>query len=428
MDKFVIQGPSSLKGTIEAGGSKNCALPVLFATLLAPGRHEISAVPRLNDMESTMKMLVHVGCVVEQRHSRTFGSDWIVDATDLTANEAPYDLVRKMRASVLCLGPLLARTGYVRVSLPGGCAIGARPIDFHLMAMERLGAEITQHAGYVDAKIPEGRKRLRGANIVFPIVSVGATENTVMAAVLAEGTSVIQNAAQEPEIRGLCEALITMGAKIEGHGSSTITIEGVKELRPMKFRIPPDRIETATYLIGAHLCGGAVFVKGARAQDLGVVLQCLQDSGAKLEINAEGIGCTGTGQIKAVDITTAPYPGFPTDIQAQWMTLMAFAEGNSVVTETIFENRFMHVPELRRLGAEMDIVGSTVHIKGKPQCFDGAPVMATDLRASASLVLAGVAARGETSIRRIYHLDRGYESMELKLRSLGANVERTLDA
>jgi UDP-N-acetylglucosamine 1-carboxyvinyltransferase len=428
MDKFSIQGGAVLKGTIEAGGSKNCALPVLFATILAPGRHKLARVPRLQDMESTMRILVNFGCSVEQKHSKAFGSDWIVDTSSITNTEAPYDLVRKMRASFFCLGPLLARAGRARVSMPGGCAIGARPVDLHLMALEKLGAEITQTSGYVEAAIPKNFDgRLKGATIHFPIVSVGATENAVMAAVLARGTTIIENAAREPEVRELCNVLSSMGAKIRGAGNSRVEIVGVESLKPMDFTIPPDRIEAATYLIGAHLTGGDVTVRGASAEDMGVVLDMLEESGAKVEKLADGVRCIGGPKIKPVDIKTAPFPGFPTDVQAQWVALMTRADGDSVVTETIFENRFMHVPELTRMGAQIDVVGSTVRIKGQRDGLQAAPVMATDLRASACLVLAGLAAKGETTVRRIYHLDRGYESMENKLHALGANVQRSVD-
>jgi UDP-N-acetylglucosamine 1-carboxyvinyltransferase len=428
MDRFVIKGPNRLVGTVDAGGSKNCALPVLFATLLAEGRHSVRGVPRLMDMESSQRMLVLLGCEVDQKFKHAFGSDWIVDASNLSSFEAPYDYVRKMRASNLCLGPLLARMGKAKVSLPGGCAIGARPMDLHILALERLGATIDQKGGFISAEVKNKDGRLHGAEIVFPLVSVGATENAVMAATLARGRTLLRNAAQEPEIVGLCEALLTMGAKISGHGTSTIEIEGVDKLRPMDFRIPADRIETATYLIGAHMTGGDVFVKGARAQDLTVPLQMLEQSGARIESSPEGVRCISDGNIKPVDATTAPFPAFPTDLQAQWLTLMTQAAGDSLVTETIFENRFMHVPELIRMGADLTVNGSAVRIKGKPKSLEGAPVMATDLRASASLVLAGCAARGETSIKRIYHLDRGYESMETKLRQLGAQVERQTDS
>lgn len=427
MDKFVVRGGKPLKGTIEVGGSKNCALPVLFATLLSAEKHKVRKVPRLQDMESTLKMLLHIGCSVDHSHTRHFGADWTIDATHIAQSEAPYDLVRKMRASILCLGPLLARTGYAKVSLPGGCAIGVRPIDLHLMALEKLGAVVHQSSGYVETKLPEGWKCLKGAHIIFPIVSVGATENAVMAACLADGTTIIENAAQEPEIRDLCRALITMGAKIQGHGTSRIEVQGQATLKAMDFTIPPDRIEAATYLIGAHLSGGDVMLEGARADDMGAVLECLRRSGAIVEISDKGIRCKAGVEILPVDITTAPYPGFPTDVQAQWMTLMTQAKGDSVISETIFENRFMHVPELQRMGANLDVAGSIVRVRGTRGKLEGAPVMATDLRASASLVLAGCVAGGETHVKRIYHLDRGYESMEIKLRSLGVDVERLPD-
>ncbi len=416
-----------LRGQIEAGGSKNCALPVLFASLLTKETSNILHVPKLKDMESTLMMLVHLGCKVDQRFSKAWGADWVIDSSKLTAIEAPYDLVRKMRASTWMLGPILAREGRARASLPGGCAIGARPIDLHLMAFEKLGAEIEQSAGYVEVKIKGGKKRLTGATIVFPMVSVGATANAVMAATLAEGHSVIENAAREPEIRDLCKALISMGAKIKGHGTARIEIEGREKLGAMNFTIPPDRIETVTYLIGAQMTGGDVLVKGALKEDLGILLDHLIATGAKIECDEKGIRCIASPIIKAVDMVTAPYPGFPTDAQAQWVALMTQAEGDSVVTETIFENRFMHVPELCRMGAKITVVGSSVRIKGQRGTLEGAPIMASDLRASAALVLAGLVAKGQTEVKRIYHLDRGYESMEVKLRSLGADVERSSD-
>lgn len=425
MDKFVVNGPSVLKGEIVAGASKNCALPVMFATLLAEGKHEVSNVPRLADMEFSQRMLLHFGCPVDQRFHKAFGSDWIVDATNIASSEAPYDYVRKMRASFFCLGPLLGRTGRARVSLPGGCAIGARPIDLHLMALEKLGAQIEQSQGYVEAR---SNGRLCGGKVVFPMVSVGATENALMAAVLAKGPSVIENAAREPEIQSLAEALMGMGAQISGAGTSRIEIQGVETLKPMKFTIPADRIEVATYLIGAQLSGGDVTVRGARAVDMEVVLDKLEESGAKVERASDFVRVVASEKIRPVDITTQPYPGFPTDVQAQWVTLMTQAEGSSVVTETIFENRFMHVPELVRMGADLSISGSSVTVRGKRGRLQGAPVMATDLRASASLVLAACVAQGESHIKRIYHLDRGYESMEHKLQDLGVSVERQTDS
>lgn len=429
MDKFIVRGPCRLEGSVPVGGSKNCALPILFATLLSDQPHSIQGVPRLQDMDSTLKMLLHLGCSVDQKHLHPYGANWSVVSANIPADaEAPYDLVRKMRASVLCLGPLLARRGRARVSLPGGCAIGVRPIDLHLMALEKLGAEVTQARGYVEARLPQGRKRLRGGHILFPIVSVGATENALMAACLAEGTTRIENAAREPEIQGLAEALLTMGAKIQGHGTSVIEVEGSPNLGSMSYKIPPDRIEAATYLIGAQLTRGNVFVEGARLQEMQAIAQALEQSGAEVIEEKQGLRCRSSGTIRPVSLTTAPYPGFPTDVQAQWMTLMTQAEGSSTLTETIFENRFMHVPELQRMGAQLEVSGSSVHITGTPGGLQGAPVMATDLRASASLVLAGCVAHGETHVKRIYHLDRGYESMEMKLRSLGADVERLADS
>jgi len=316
---------------------------------------------------------------------------------------------------------LMARTGRARVSLPGGCAIGARPIDLHLMALEKLGATIEQKSGYVEARHTNG---LKGAHIVFPVVSVGATENAIMAATLAKGTTILENAAAEPEVAGLIHALRSMGAQIKGEGTSRVEIQGVDSLKPMDFTIPPDRIEVATYLFGAQLTGGDVTIEGANPADLELPLQLLEDSGATVERSPNKIRVIGSDVIKPVDITTKPYPGFPTDLQAQWMTLMTQASGNCTITEKIFENRFMHVPELARMGAHLKINGSSVSVKGEPGKLHGAPVMATDLRASASLVLAGLVAEGRTEVKRIYHLDRGYEAMEQKLRTLGAKVER----
>lgn len=429
MDKFIIKGGNKLSGTVQISGSKNCSLPVLFATLLSEKVNRIANLPRLNDMESTMKMLLHLGATVEQKCHNTFGADWLVDAANVGTEEAPYDLVRKMRASILCLGPLLARFGKARVSLPGGCAIGTRPIDFHLEAFKKMGAVIESSGGYVHAKVPpELNGRLKGAKIIFPFASVGATENVAMAATLANGETIIENAAREPEIVDFCESLITMGAKITGHGSSTIHIQGQKELEGMDFVIPPDRIETATYLIAAQLVGGELFLKGARRDDVESIIEGLEKSGAKVIDEADGLRCTSSEEILPVDQLTAPFPAFPTDAQAQWVALMVHANGITTVTEDVFENRFMHVPELSRMGADLEIIGNTVKIKGGGRNYlSGAPVMATDLRASASLVLAALASHGTSEIKRIYHLDRGYESMELKLRAVGADVERAAD-
>lgn len=427
MDKLVIKGPARVNGTIPAGGSKNCALPVLFATLLSKEQHIVKRVPRLADMDSTMKMLVHLGAEISQKHASDYGCDWTVSIPSLRHKEAPYDLVRKMRASNLCLGPLLVREGSTRVSLPGGCAIGARPMDLHLMALEKLGAEVVQEAGYIEARIPVGQSQLSGGHVVFPFVSVGATENAVMAATLAKGQTVIENAAREPEVRDLCVALLSMGAKLEGHGTSTITVQGVTSLKGMDFVIPPDRIEVATYLIAAHMSGGDIEVTDAKHEDLTYVLDLLEASGAKVERKPNSICVSSQGKVIPVNITTAPYPAFPTDLQAQWMALMTQANGTSTISEQIFENRFMHVPELVRMGAKLKIRGNVVEVEGTPGLLQGAPVMATDLRASASLVLAGIVAKGSTEVKRIYHLDRGYESMENKLRSLGIEVERAVD-
>lgn len=421
MDKFVVDGPVRLDGTIQAGTSKNCALPTVFATLLAEGKHRIKNVPRLADMEFCQRILVHFGCPIDQSFRSDFNCDWTVDATAVTQSEAPYDYVRKMRASFFCMGPLLARTGRARVSLPGGCAIGARPIDLHLMALEKLGAKIVQEAGYVEAT---HSGRLKGNHIIFPLVSVGATENALMAAVLAKGTTVLENAAAEPEVRSLAEALIQMGAQISGAGTPRVEIQGVDSLKPMEFTIPPDRIEVGTYLFGAQMTGGRVRVEGASAADLELPLQLLEETGATVNRSAGSIEVIGSDVIKPVDITTKPYPGFPTDLQAQWMAMMTQADGDSLVSETIFENRFMHVPELMRMGASLNIKGSSVRVRGARGKLHGAPVMATDLRASAGLVLAALTAHGQSEVKRIYHLDRGYEAMEKKLRNLGARVER----
>jgi UDP-N-acetylglucosamine 1-carboxyvinyltransferase len=422
MDKFLVRGPCKLKGTIQASGSKNAALPIVFATLLAEGKSTLKKVPRLQDMQSAMKMMEHFGAKLTEGGKGNFGQEWTLDCSQITQSEAPYELVRKMRASFFSLGPLLARTGRARVSLPGGCAIGARPVDLHLMALAKLGAEITQASGYVDLKSPAGG--LQAGSIKFPFVTVGGTENVMMAATLAKGTSVIENAAAEPEVRYLAEALISMGAKIRGHGTSRIEIEGVTALKPLHMTIPSDRIEVGTYLVGAQLTGGDITVEDAPVEDLGALLACLEKSGAKITKTATSLRCESSEKIKAVSIETEPYPGFPTDLQAQWMTLMTQAEGNCVIGENIFENRFMHVPELKRMGARIDVLSKSATVRGKAHSLEPAPVMATDLRASASLVLAALVATGESTINRVYHLDRGYESMELKLQALGADVRR----
>jgi UDP-N-acetylglucosamine 1-carboxyvinyltransferase len=425
VDKFVVQGPSKIFGNFRASGSKNAALPILFASILSDKIHTFRNVPCLHDMESTLKMLLHFGCNVEQRFDTAFGSTWVVNTQKIQKAEAPYDLVRKMRASFFSLGPLLGRLGWGKVSLPGGCAIGARPVDLHLMAFEKIGATIDQSGGYVEIKAPGGR--LTGGHVNFPKISVGATENLMMAAVTAKGETRIDNAAAEPEVRYLGEVLRKMGAKLEGHGTPTIFIQGVDSLGAIDFDIPSDRIESGTYLIGAQLAGGDVTLLNAPVDDLKIVFEKLQESGATIDIEGETVRLLASEKIKPVSLRTEAFPGFATDLQAQWVALMTHADGVSEVEETIFENRFMHVPELTRMGGKYEINGSSVKIHGSPGVLKGAPVMATDLRASASLVLAGIAAQGETHVKRIYHLDRGYESMEVKFRSLGANVERRAD-
>ncbi len=425
MDKLVIQGPNKIFGNFRASGSKNAALPILFSTILSDKVHTLRNVPCLHDMESSLKMLLHFGCNVEQHFDTAFGSTWIVNTSNIQKAEAPYDLVRKMRASFFSLGPLLGRLGWGKVSLPGGCAIGARPVDLHLMAFEKIGATIDQSGGYVEIKAKGGR--LTGGHVVFPKISVGATENLMMAAVTAKGETRIDNAAAEPEVFYLGEVLRKMGARIEGHGTNTIFIQGVDSLGALDFDIPSDRIEAGTYLIAAQLLGGDVTLLNAPVADLQIVLSKLKESGAEIDVQGDTIRLVASEKIKPVNIVTEAFPGFATDLQAQWVALMTHAEGESMIEETIFENRFMHVPELTRMGGKYEITGSKLKVFGSPGCLKGAPVMATDLRASASLVLAGLAAQGETHVKRIYHLDRGYESMEVKFRSLGANVERRAD-
>jgi UDP-N-acetylglucosamine 1-carboxyvinyltransferase len=414
VDKIVIHGGNQLKGEVQVSGAKNAALPILFATLLAPGKHRLENVPGLRDIDTTARLLETVGGKVHRQ-----GALFEVDATDIASVEAPYDLVRTMRASVLILGPLLARLGHARVSLPGGCAIGARPINLHLKGFEALGARIELDHGYVEAHAD----RLQGAHILLDMPTVGGTENLLMAATLAEGTTVIENAAREPEIIDLANALIGMGAKISGAGTAIITIEGVDELQPMNYRVMADRIEAGTYMVAAAMTKGDVLVKGIDASPLESFLSKLRETGATVEETSAGIRIIGPEVIKSVDIKTQPHPGFPTDMQAQFMALMAMGDGTSVISETVFENRFMHVCELQRLGAEIVIDGHVATVKGVSDLC-GAPVMATDLRASASLVIAGLASDNTTEVSRIYHLDRGYEKLEEKLKGLGADIVR----
>jgi len=414
MDKIVIHGGRRLEGTVRISGSKNAALPILFSALLTEGVNTYSNVPHLRDIDSTRLLLSRLGVQVESS-----GPLIRVDAAGLTRHEAPYDLVRKMRASVLVLGPLVARLKRARVSLPGGCAIGARPINLHLKGLAALGAEITLEHGYVTASA----KRLRGAEIYFDIVTVTGTENIMMAATLAEGITVLRNAAREPEVVALAEVLKRMGADISGAGTSEITIRGVDSLRPVSAEIIPDRIETGTFMVAAVLTGGHVTITNCEPQHVGATLHKLRQAGARIAVRGRTLTVTGPEKIASVDIQTQPYPGFATDMQAQFMVLMSVAEGVSVISETIFENRFIHVSELRRMGADIRVSGSTATVRGVPH-LSGAPVMATDLRASACLVLAGLVAENTTEVHRVYHLDRGYEALEDKFAALGADIRR----
>lgn len=414
MDKLIIHGGRRLVGEVAVSGAKNAALPLLFATLLAPGPHRIGNLPRLRDISTAEHLLAGLGAAVDSSNGTLK-----VTTEHINSMEAPYDLVRTMRASVLVLGPLLARYGKARVSLPGGCAIGARPINLHLKGLEAMGAEIHLDHGYVEASAA----RLKGARIYLDIPTVGGTENLMMAATLAKGTTVLENAAREPEIVDLAKALQGMGARIEGAGSDTITIEGVEELAPMDYRVMPDRIEAGTFLVAGAMTGGRVGIKGGRPEHMEALLSKLEEVGATMTMDADTLWVAGPEQLKSVNIKTQPHPGFPTDMQAQFMAMMTLGTGTSMITEAVFENRFMHVCELQRMGADISIEGHTATVKGVAGLL-GAPVMATDLRASASLVLAGLAADNTTEISRIYHLDRGYERLEEKFRSLGADIER----
>jgi UDP-N-acetylglucosamine 1-carboxyvinyltransferase len=416
MDKMLIKSGTVLNGSVATSGAKNSALPILFSTLLAEGEHHFDNVPVLKDIESTAELLKSLGC-----ESQRDGHSFKVNVSKLKSFEAHYDLVRKMRASILCLGPILTKYGEAVVSLPGGCAIGSRPIDLHLDAMKALGAEIELKDGYVLAKA----KRLKGATVFFEKTTVGGTENLLMAATLAEGTTLIENAAKEPEIVDLANYLNKMGAKISGHGTSVIKIIGVEKLTPAKHSIMPDRIEAGTLLIAGAITGGDVTVTNCQPQDLEALIIKMKESGFKIETTSSSLRVFPCTSWEAVDITTAPHPLFPTDLQAQFMALMTVAKGTSVITETVFENRFMHVTELMRLGADITPKTQVAVVRGKPGGLSAAPVMATDLRASASLVLAGLVAKGETSVNRIYHLDRGYENLENKLTKLGAHVRRS---
>jgi UDP-N-acetylglucosamine 1-carboxyvinyltransferase len=417
MDKLLIRGGRQLEGTVTISGAKNAALPELCAALLTADPVTLSNVPRLQDVSTALKLLRNMGVAVERSDARP---DLItLNAGLLTAREAPYDLVKTMRASILVLGPLLARFGEARVSLPGGCAIGSRPVDQHIKGLQAMGAEIVVEHGYIVAKAA----RLRGARITTDMVTVTGTENLLMAATLAEGETILENAAQEPEIPDLAEMLIGMGAKIEGHGTSRIRIEGVERLHGVSHTVIPDRIETGTFLCAVAAAGGDVRLQHANARQLDTVIEKLREAGAHIEAGDDWIRVLSRGRPKAVSFRTSEYPAFPTDMQAQFMTLNCIAEGTAVVTETIFENRFMHVNELVRLGAKIEVDGHTAVVHGIEK-LSGATVMATDLRASASLVIAGLVAEGETVVDRIYHLDRGYDQMEAKLRGIGADIER----
>jgi len=427
MDSIRIRGGVPLKGTIPVSGAKNAALKLMAASLLTEEPLRLSNMPDLADIDTLRKLLEHLGVTTlnEYQGQGSLGRRMTFTANNIFETTAPYELVRKMRASVLVLGPLLARFGQARVSLPGGCAIGTRPIDLHLKGLATLGAEIDLEDGYVVAKAPHG---LKGGVVRFPFVSVGATEHLLMAATLADGETVLENAAEEPEIGDLALCLTRMGAHIEGIGTQRLTITGVPALKGAEHSVIADRIEAGTYAMAAAITGGDITLSHARPDTMGSILSALRDAGAEVTETADTLRVKGpSGRLKPVDITTEPYPGFPTDMQAQMMALMALADGTSVITETIFENRFMHVPELMRMGANIRIEGSTAIIKGVPM-LKGAPVMATDLRASVCLVLAALAAEHETVVNRVYHLDRGYERIEIKLLACGADIARLSDA
>ncbi len=417
MDRIRIRGGNPLNGEIHISGAKNAALPLMTAGMLTDERLVLSRVPLLADTQTMGELLRQHGTEVAPSGNdpRTLSIGGVI-----TNTEAPYDIVRKMRASILVLGPLLARTGEARVSLPGGCAIGTRPVDLHLKGLEQMGAVIELDAGYINAKV---KGRLKGATIVFPMPSVGATENLLMAAALADGRTVLANAAREPEISDLCDCLVAMGAQITGIGTDKITIDGVERLHGAEHEVIPDRIETGTFACAAAITGGALHLTGGRMDHLGAVVRTLAEAGVEITETPTGLMVKRLNGLHGVDAITEPYPGFPTDMQAQYMVLMSVAEGASLVTETIFENRFMHVPELNRMGANINVHGKSAIVRGVKQ-LSGAPVMATDLRASVSLVLAGLVAKGETIVNRVYHLDRGFEHVERKLAACGADIER----
>ena len=413
MDKMVIGGGRRLQGEVRISGAKNAALPVLVSSLLVDGECAFRNIPDLADIKTIKKLLRSLGVKIQG------GETVRIHAGDIANCEASYDLVRTMRASILVLGPLVARRGEARVSLPGGCAIGARPVNLHIRALQEMGAEVILRDGYVEAKAA----RLKGADIYFDISTVTGTENILMAATLAKGTTTLKNAAREPEIVNLAEVLAGMGARIKGAGSDVITIEGVESLHPVEAAVIPDRIETGTFLIAAGMTGGDIRILGCEPNHNEALIAKLRDAGMKIEAQEDVLRALGGDVVKSVDVQTLPYPGFPTDLQAQIMALMALGNGLSMITETVFENRFMHVGEMMRMGADITIQGKTAIVRGVPK-LRGAPVMATDLRASASLILAGLAAEGTTTLSRVYHIDRGYQRIEEKLSALGADIRR----
>lgn len=415
MDKMVIEGGAELNGEVKISGAKNAALPIMTASLLASGESTITNVPLLRDIDTTFKLLEQMGTKCGREEDKVK-----IDASAITNPKAPYELVKTMRASVLVLGPLVARCGEAYVSLPGGCAIGARPIDLHLKGLEALGAKVSLERGYVHASA----KKLKGTKFVFDTVTVTGTENIMMAAVLAEGTTVLENSAREPEVSDLANALCSMGAQIEGIGTDRLVIHGVESLKPMNnYRIIEDRIEAGTFMSAVGITGGEIFLRDVRREFVDAVALKLQEMGVEIKEENGGLRVRSDGRLKSADVRTQPYPGFPTDMQAQVMALLAVADGLSVVTETIFENRFMHVQELNRLGADIVVEGHSAVVRGVEK-LEGAPVMATDLRASACLIIAGLKAEGRTEVSRIYHLDRGYERIEKKLQALGARIWR----
>ena len=414
MDRIIIDGGRPLRGEVKISGAKNAALPILVSSLLTDGWNTYKNVPNLQDINSIKRLLETFGAKIESE-----GDTTRIMADGICNHEAPYDLVRKMRASILVLGPLVARLKHARVSLPGGCAIGARPINLHLEGLAQLGANIELRHGYVEASV----RHLKGGEIYFDIPTVTGTENLMMAAVLAEGITVLHNAAREPEVVALADVLCQMGAKIQGAGSSIITIEGVSSLQPVSVSIIPDRIETGTFMVAATITGGRITLTDCEPKHVEAVIDKLTMAGADIQVGATHIHVKGPAKIESVDVTTLPYPGFPTDMQAQFMALMSVADGSSIISETIFENRFIHVSELQRMGADITISGNSAIVKGVPKLY-GAPVMATDLRASASLILAGLIAEGKTEVHRVYHLDRGYEAIEKKFAKLGASITR----